>query len=149
MLSLVTFGEGYHNYHHTFQADYRNGPAWYNIDLTKWLIWVLARVGLAGSLRRMPVDVTLSRRFEQARHDLDATLRELDERARAALTAHLAPLETMCEEALVRLRAVRKDLQQGEVPRRALRTARRTARRALREWHESTRIQLAQAAAPA
>ena len=95
--AVVTLGEGYHNFHHTFQADYRNGPAWYNIDVTKWLIWVLSRVGMAGGLRRMPVDVTLGRRFEQARRDLDSRLRDFDERARAALTAHLGPLESICE----------------------------------------------------
>ena len=31
-LSLVTFGEGYHNYHHTFETDYRNGPRWWDFD---------------------------------------------------------------------------------------------------------------------
>ena len=28
LLSLLTFGEGYHNFHHTFQSDYRNGHKW-------------------------------------------------------------------------------------------------------------------------
>jgi stearoyl-CoA desaturase (delta-9 desaturase) len=50
-ISLVTFGEGYHNYHHTNQADYRNGPRWYNFDPSKWLIYTLSRFGLASSLR--------------------------------------------------------------------------------------------------
>ncbi|MBI3357660.1 MAG: fatty acid desaturase [Nitrospirae bacterium] len=50
-VSLLTFGEGYHNYHHTFQSDYRNGPRWYNFDPSKWLIFTLSLVGLASSLR--------------------------------------------------------------------------------------------------
>ena len=50
-ISLVTFGEGYHNYHHTYQSDYRNGPRWYNFDPSKWLIFILAKLGLASSLR--------------------------------------------------------------------------------------------------
>jgi len=50
-ISLITFGEGYHNYHHTNQADYRNGPHWYNFDPSKWLIFTLSRLGLASSLR--------------------------------------------------------------------------------------------------
>jgi stearoyl-CoA desaturase (delta-9 desaturase) len=53
-ISLVTFGEGYHNYHHTYQSDYRNGPRWYNFDPSKWLIFMLSRVGLASSLRTAP-----------------------------------------------------------------------------------------------
>ena len=51
-VSLITFGEGYHNYHHMYQSDYRNGPKWYNFDPSKWLIYGLFRVGLASSLRR-------------------------------------------------------------------------------------------------
>jgi stearoyl-CoA desaturase (delta-9 desaturase) len=51
-VSLVTFGEGYHNYHHAYQRDYRNGPKWYNFDPSKWLIFLLAKLGLAYNLRR-------------------------------------------------------------------------------------------------
>jgi stearoyl-CoA desaturase (delta-9 desaturase) len=51
-VSLLTFGEGYHNYHHTYQSDYRNGPRWYNFDPSKWLIFSLSVLGLATSLRR-------------------------------------------------------------------------------------------------
>jgi stearoyl-CoA desaturase (delta-9 desaturase) len=52
-ISLLTFGEGYHNYHHTFANDYRNGIKWYHFDPTKWLIWTLAKLGLASNLRKM------------------------------------------------------------------------------------------------
>jgi stearoyl-CoA desaturase (delta-9 desaturase) len=51
-VSLVTFGEGYHNYHHTFQRDYRNGPRWYNFDPSKWVIFLLSKLRLASSLHR-------------------------------------------------------------------------------------------------
>ena len=37
-LAFLTFGEGYHNFHHTFQADYRNGHKWYHMDPSKWWI---------------------------------------------------------------------------------------------------------------
>ena len=69
-ISLFTFGEGYHNYHHAFQADYRNGPLWYNWDPTKWLIWCMYRLGLASDLRRSPLDLTLKARFEVSRDEL-------------------------------------------------------------------------------
>jgi stearoyl-CoA desaturase (delta-9 desaturase) len=52
LVSLITMGEGYHNYHHTFQRDYRNGPRWYNFDPSKWLIYNLSLLGLAGNLVR-------------------------------------------------------------------------------------------------
>ena len=51
-LPIISFGEGYHNYHHTFPTDYRNGPAWYHWDTTKWLIHALSLAGLTWELRR-------------------------------------------------------------------------------------------------
>ena len=43
LTALVTFGEGYHSFHHRFPFDYRNGPRWWHYDPSKWLIWTLAR----------------------------------------------------------------------------------------------------------
>lgn len=53
LISLVTFGEGYHNYHHTYANDYRNGIKWYHFDPTKWIVWALSKVGLVSDLKRM------------------------------------------------------------------------------------------------
>jgi stearoyl-CoA desaturase (delta-9 desaturase) len=50
-LAFITFGEGYHNYHHAFPNDYRNGISWYHFDPTKWLIWLLEKLHLAKNLR--------------------------------------------------------------------------------------------------
>ncbi|WP_370264278.1 acyl-CoA desaturase [Limnobacter sp.] len=52
LLAVFTYGEGYHNYHHLFQYDYRNGIKWYHIDPTKWLIAGLSVVGLTKNLKR-------------------------------------------------------------------------------------------------
>jgi stearoyl-CoA desaturase (delta-9 desaturase) len=51
-IALFTFGEGYHNYHHTFAFDYRNGIKWYHYDPTKWLIKTCSWLKLASDLRR-------------------------------------------------------------------------------------------------
>jgi stearoyl-CoA desaturase (Delta-9 desaturase) len=53
VIALLTFGEGYHNFHHTFANDYRNGIRWYHFDPTKWLIWTLNKLGFAHSLKQM------------------------------------------------------------------------------------------------
>lgn len=53
IISFLTFGEGYHNYHHTYANDYRNGVRWYQFDPTKWLIWTLNKLGLAHGLKRV------------------------------------------------------------------------------------------------
>jgi stearoyl-CoA desaturase (delta-9 desaturase) len=55
-LALFTFGEGYHNYHHIFENDYRNGIRWFDYDPTKWLIKSCYYLGLAQKLRKSPED---------------------------------------------------------------------------------------------
>jgi stearoyl-CoA desaturase (delta-9 desaturase) len=49
--ALVTYGEGYHNFHHRFPSDYRNGIRWYHWDPSKWFIAFLAKLGLAWELK--------------------------------------------------------------------------------------------------
>ncbi len=51
LVALFTNGEGYHNFHHRFPTDYRNGVRWYQWDPSKWLITLLGRTGLAWELR--------------------------------------------------------------------------------------------------
>lgn len=55
-LAVLTMGEGYHNYHHSFQRDYRNGIRWWQFDPTKWLIRSLSWLGLAKNLYRTPTE---------------------------------------------------------------------------------------------
>ncbi|MSR63958.1 MAG: acyl-CoA desaturase [Planctomycetes bacterium] len=50
--AMISMGEGYHNFHHRFQADYRNGVRWYHFDPTKWFVWSMEKVGLTSDLRR-------------------------------------------------------------------------------------------------
>jgi stearoyl-CoA desaturase (delta-9 desaturase) len=52
LISFVSFGEGYHNFHHSYARDFRNGPKWYNFDPSKWIIYSLSMLGLANNLRR-------------------------------------------------------------------------------------------------
>ena len=54
VLAVITYGEGYHNYHHIFAHDYRNGVRWWQWDPTKWLIAGLQLVGLTSRLKRTP-----------------------------------------------------------------------------------------------
>src|SRR6266566_1106334 len=78
LMALFTCGEGYHNYHHEFQHDYRNGVKPWEWDPTKWLIWTLSKVGLTKALRRVPQDAIYS---------AQARLRDLQ---KAKSHAHLA-----------------------------------------------------------
>ncbi|MBL6882641.1 MAG: fatty acid desaturase [Candidatus Poseidoniaceae archaeon] len=64
LLSFFTFGEGYHNFHHTFQADYRNGHRWYHWDPSKWLIQTASWFGLTKDLHKIPDKSIESRRMK-------------------------------------------------------------------------------------
>lgn len=75
LLALVTYGEGYHNYHHIFQYDYRNGVKWWQFDPTKWLILGLSWVGITRNLKRCSdfaiQKAQLTMQFKRARAQLD------------------------------------------------------------------------------
>jgi stearoyl-CoA desaturase (delta-9 desaturase) len=76
LMAIFTFGEGYHNYHHSFQHDYRNGVKPWQWDPTKWAIWTLSKLGLATELRRVPEEKIVL-----------AELREMKDRAAAQIAS--------------------------------------------------------------
>ena len=57
LTALLTLGEGYHNYHHRFPGDYRNGIGFFQFDPTKWWVWLLSKIGVTWGLKRVPRDV--------------------------------------------------------------------------------------------
>ena len=92
LLALFTWGEGYHNFHHLFQYDYRNGIRWWQYDPTKWLIALAAWLGLASDLKRVPEvkiqQARVRRQFEIARSRIEAMpLTERIEQIREQLDA--------------------------------------------------------------
>ncbi len=64
LIALITYGEGYHNYHHTFQWDYRNGIHWWHYDPTKWFINACSYIGLTKDLKRCSPIAIESARLE-------------------------------------------------------------------------------------
>ncbi|KPD20691.1 MULTISPECIES: fatty acid desaturase [Idiomarina] len=77
VLAFLTFGEGYHNYHHIFAADYRNGIRWWHFDPTKWLIVASKWLGLAKNLKR-------SSPYQVERAKLQMQLKRAQQKAKAA-----------------------------------------------------------------
>lgn len=62
--AFFTWGEGYHNFHHEFANDYRNGVRWYQYDPGKWAIKLMSYLHLAWGLKRVP-DTTIKQRRMQ------------------------------------------------------------------------------------
>jgi stearoyl-CoA desaturase (delta-9 desaturase) len=66
--AILTNGEGYHNFHHRFPNDYRNGYRWYHWDPSKWMIYTLSRLGWAWNLKRTPEETIASSQLPVAVH---------------------------------------------------------------------------------
>lgn len=54
IMSFLAYGEGYHNFHHQFASDYRNGIKWYHWDPTKWVVRGLSYIGWTYRLKKTP-----------------------------------------------------------------------------------------------
>jgi stearoyl-CoA desaturase (delta-9 desaturase) len=72
--ALFTYGEGFHNFHHEFADDYRNGLKPYHWDPTKWLIQLLSRVRLASKLRTTAPEAIAYRRIQMQEKRLSVRL---------------------------------------------------------------------------
>lgn len=59
-------GENWHNFHHAFPMDYRNGVKWYHPDVHKWIIWTLEKLGLATSVVRTS-DVRIKAKLDETK----------------------------------------------------------------------------------
>ena len=106
VLAFLTFGEGYHNFHHLYGSDYRNGVRWWQWDPTKWLIRGLAALKLARNLKRVP-DVMIQRaRLQMQLQRIEARLAQAAprwplpdlEKLKAQLAAEYQALATLVAE---------------------------------------------------
>lgn len=57
LLALITLGEGWHNNHHHYPASTRQGFRWWEIDITYYILRVLAWTGLIWDLKSPPESV--------------------------------------------------------------------------------------------
>lgn len=91
LVALLTFGEGYHSFHHRFPSDFRNGIRWWQWDPSKWLIRALQGAGQAWELRRVPMPTIEQARMEAAMATLEPRLavapRDRAEEIRARIAA--------------------------------------------------------------
>ncbi len=96
ILAPLTYGEGYHNFHHMWQWDYRNGVAWYHWDSTKWMLNALTWTGQVQGLRRVP-DAAIQR----ARLAMEE--KRLQERLALASPAVATPMQIRLAEARLKV----------------------------------------------
>jgi fatty-acid desaturase len=56
-LALLTLGEGWHNNHHFYPGSARQGFRWWEIDLTYYVLRLMAECGLVRDLKPVPARV--------------------------------------------------------------------------------------------
>ena len=66
-VALLVFGEGWHNNHHAFPASARHGLAWWQYDLSWWVIRALEKFGLVWDVRLPSVEQRERRRVTGSR----------------------------------------------------------------------------------
>jgi stearoyl-CoA desaturase (delta-9 desaturase) len=143
ILATLTFGEGYHNYHHAFAADYRNGIRWYHFDPTKWTIWLASKFGLVKGLRVInEITVQKSLVSKDKKMILDH-ISQIDE-CTAELKAKLEELSAAFEEKSAALMLKIRELKQASDEQRALlrqeiKSQRASLKETWDEWVEVTR----------
>ncbi len=69
-LFVFLLGENWHNFHHAFPRDYRNGHKWYHADFHKLIIALMAKCGLAWDLV-----ATSDERIVAKMHEMNSNLK--------------------------------------------------------------------------
>ncbi|MGB0409352.1 MAG: fatty acid desaturase [Opitutales bacterium] len=120
IMALLTFGEGYHNYHHAFAADYRNGIRWYHFDPSKWTIWLASKLGLVSKLRAVNnVTVQKSLVLKDKKLILEHLSHEVDELA-TEMKEKLEEISAVFEDKAALLMSKVRELKQASDDQRAM-----------------------------
>lgn len=110
--ALVSYGEGYHNYHHTFAADYRNGVRWWQYDPTKWMINLFNWMGLVQRMTRFREEHIRKAQLQVQAEHAKKVLAQVPSELRLRLEARLAQAQQQYESALRRWEEAKVQLAQ-------------------------------------
>jgi stearoyl-CoA desaturase (delta-9 desaturase) len=147
VMAVLAFGEGYHNYHHSFPFDYRNGIKAWHFDPAKWMIWALSKVGLTSDLRRAPEAAVLKAKielqFEAAKARVENTVSHLRDDAERRLHEAHAHLQEALQDLLSLQRRARPQEPAPEVAHLPLETriglTYRALEKAMADWKQTLR----------
>jgi len=65
LISLITFGEGWHNNHHHYPNSVNQGFYWWEIDITYWVLKTLSFFGIIWDLKKVPENILKSSLISQ------------------------------------------------------------------------------------
>ncbi len=107
--ALFTYGEGFHNFHHQFMFDYRNGIRFYHFDPAKWLIKSLALLGLAKDLKRATPKQILRYTVRIDEHHTLSTIKQYSDTLAQHTERLMQPLRESILQAASHLDQLEKD----------------------------------------
>lgn len=110
-VAFLTFGEGYHNFHHRFQYDYRNGVRWYHFDPTKWLIKTLETFHLARNLRRASDVHIFKARLDVQRGQVQGKIGKFSPESRTSMEKKIHATHSALLAAFARWRNLKAEYQ--------------------------------------
>jgi stearoyl-CoA desaturase (delta-9 desaturase) len=138
--AYLTFGEGYHNFHHSFPADYRNGLRWYHFDPAKWAIWTGQRLGLTSNLKRTEAPIQWRKKLERQTEMYETSLSRFVPEVGADWNHRIESARQLVDEHLNRwsknLREYQRACRNKEVTATLLRSLREARRAWRRVWKE-------------
>ena len=67
LLALITLGEGWHNNHHYYEVSARQGFFWWEIDITFYILRILAFFGIVWDLKGVPKHIKNSKNKAEAK----------------------------------------------------------------------------------
>ena len=147
--ALLTMGEGYHNFHHRFATDYRNGVRRHQWDPTKWLIRGMAQIGWAWGLCRAPREKIVAAELECETERLAERWKGHSAEALQYARERIAAVKAAVERSAERVGELERQLysagesfgrerrKQMERLRAELRMARREFREARNRWRDA------------
>jgi stearoyl-CoA desaturase (Delta-9 desaturase) len=140
-VALLTFGEGYHSFHHRFPGDFRNGTRWYYWDPAKWFIRGLQFCGLAHGLRTTAPPLIEKARLGVAAERLEERLAQVEPSRAEETKAHLARARASVSAAVELWREHLEERKQGLSDRwkETRRAYRERVRQARQEWYLARR----------
>jgi len=107
-LAFLLLGENWHNYHHAFPTDYRNGAQWYQMDVHKWLIYLMSKCGLAWDLKR-----TDKVRIEAKRAQTTKQYAKLKKDKLESLQDKVSELTNICQEKIVEMESSSVEIKES------------------------------------
>ncbi|KAI3403486.2 OLE2 [Candida oxycetoniae] len=78
LVSLLTYGQSYQNYHHEFPHDYRCDNGFLTYDPTKWFLWTLEKMGVVYELCRTPDNLVVHLNLQQRQRIINRTKSQLN-----------------------------------------------------------------------